>query len=102
MINQKTSKSFYIQRHRSYERQSSGYPSTINYNKSLPTVTYGADYLAQEFEIDWKYGGNLPLTTYANVIVKEGYYISMSGIKGKDIGDIDKFKAIFKTIELEP
>lgn len=75
---------------------------TINYKKSLPTVTYGADYLAQEFEIDWKYGGNLPLTTYANVIVKEGYYISMSGIKGKDIGDIDKFKAIFKTIELEP
>ena len=84
------------------ENSGVGTDITINYNKSLPTVTYGADYLAQEFEIDWKYGGNLPLTTYANVIVKEGYYISMSGIKGKDIGDIDKFKAIFKTIELEP
>jgi len=75
----------------------------INYNKSLPTVTYGADYPAQEFEMKWKYtAAKSPFTTYVNVIAKEGYYISMIGHIGGVGGDIDKFKAIFKTIELEP
>ena len=85
-----------------YENIGGGTDVIINYSKPLPPDTYGADYPAQEFEMDWKYGGVFSLTSYFNVIVKEGYYIKMEGHTAKDIGDINKFKAIFKTIELEP
>jgi hypothetical protein len=84
------------------ENSGIGTDVTINYNKPLPPDTYGDDYPAQEFEIDWKFGGVSPVTTYANVIVKKANYISMYGHKGKGIGDIDQLKAIFKTIELKP
>ena len=42
------------------------------------------------------------LTIFMNVITKEGRYISMKGHTEGNIGDIEKFKEIFKTIDLEP
>jgi len=71
----------------------------IDYNKPLPPDNYGDDSPAQEFEIDWKYQGTIPVTTYVNVIAKEGYYIA---IIGRTKGDSDRVKEIFKTIKLEP
>jgi hypothetical protein len=84
------------------ENSGIGVGSKISYNRPLPELTYGANHPAQEFEIDWQYGGNLPLTTYGQVIAKGEYYIFLIGIEGKGLGDIGRFKTIFKTIRLNP
>lgn len=71
----------------------------IIYNKPLPEDTYGEEFPAQEFEIEWMYAGSTLLTSYINVVIKEGYSISL---QGHVMGDIDELKAIFETIDLEP
>jgi TolB-like protein/class 3 adenylate cyclase len=71
----------------------------IIYSKPLPLDTYGEEFPSQEFEIEWMYAGSTFLTSYINVIVKDGYFISM---QGHTAGDIDEVKAIFETIDLEP
>jgi hypothetical protein len=73
----------------------------IIYDKPLPLETYGEDYPAQEFTIEWKYQGTRPITSYYNVIVKDGHYILMMHIMGSESGKIDDVKAIFRTINLE-
>jgi adenylate cyclase len=80
----------------------------IIYNKPLPPETYGEDYPSQELEISWLFGGigGAPLRCYINVITKGEYIISMQGqINDGTVGtveDINRVKAIFKTINLEP
>jgi len=74
----------------------------ITYNKPLPEDTYGEEFPAQEFEIEWKFRGSFLLTSYVNVIVKDGYYLSMQGVITGGKGDISEIKAIFRTIDLEP
>ena len=76
----------------------------IIYNKSLPPDTYGVDHLAQEYEIDFKYGGAMPLKIYNNAIVKEDYFIILYWTipPGAIEKDMAKIKALFKTIDLEP
>jgi hypothetical protein len=71
----------------------------IIYNKPLPEDTYGEEFLAQEFEVEWMFGGSTLLTSYINVIVKEGYWIAL---QGHVMGDIDELKGIYETIDLEP
>jgi hypothetical protein len=78
---------------------------TVVYNQPLPPEAYGEDYPSQELEIRWRTGGAGGATvSYVNVISKGEYYISMQAhmdIK-EAMGSIDRFKAIFKTIDLEP
>jgi hypothetical protein len=71
----------------------------IIYNKPLSPDTYGEEFPAQEFEVEWTFGGSTMLTSYINVIVKEGYWIAL---QGHVMGDIDELKAIYETIDLEP
>ncbi len=64
-----------------------------------PTDRYEG-YKAYEFEIEWMWtDGSTMLTSYVNVIYKEGYVISLGGTV---IGDIDQLKGIYDTIDLEP
>jgi hypothetical protein len=81
------------------EERGIGTDVKIIYNKPLDPDVYGEEYPAQEFELEWKYQGQTLLTTYVNLIIKAGYYISM---QGHVLGDIEKVKAIFETIDLEP
>ena len=71
----------------------------IIYNKPLPADLYGEELPAQEFEVEWMFGGSTLLTSYINVIVKKGYWIAL---QGHVMGDIDELKAIYETIDLEP
>jgi hypothetical protein len=71
----------------------------IIYSKPLPADIYGEQYPAQEFEIEWMAGGSTLITSYANLIFKEDYYIAL---QGHVMGDIDELKAIYETIDLEP
>ncbi len=74
------------------------------YNRPLPPDTYGVDHPAQEYEIDFKYGGAMPLKVYYNAIVKEDYFIILGWTlpPGAIEKDKAKIKAIFKTIDLKP
>lgn len=71
----------------------------ILYNKPLPPDTYWEEFPAQEFEIEWMYAGTTLLTSYVHLILKENYYIAL---QGHVMGDIDKLKMIYETIDLEP
>jgi hypothetical protein len=69
----------------------------VNYIR--PTDRYEG-YKAYEFEIEWMWtDGSTMLTSYVNVIYKEGYVISLGGTV---IGDIEQLKGIYDTIDLEP
>jgi len=78
--------------------------SKIMYSRSLPTDVYGKDYPAQEYEIEFLHGGQLPLILYGHIIAKDDYYISLIGvIRRYEREDIEKvIKPIFHSINLEP
>jgi hypothetical protein len=68
-----------------------------------PVCSY---YPSQELEITWRWGGGAPVRSYVNVVAKGEYYIAMAGIVDlasvRKEADMDRIKAIFKTIDLEP
>ena len=77
----------------------------IIYNKPLPPDTYGEDYPAYEYEMEWKFRGTFEFTTYCNDIAKEGYLISVSYnfFRAVDRASAEaEAKAIFETIDLKP
>ena len=49
----------------------------VIYNKPLPPDTYGEDHPAYEYEVEWKVQGGFELTTYCNMIAKEGHLIAL-------------------------
>jgi hypothetical protein len=76
----------------------------IIYNKPLPPHTYGEDYPAYEYEMEWKARGRFEVTTYFNVIAKEGYFILVAHVFSRDVDRAEaeaEAKAIFKTIDLK-
>jgi hypothetical protein len=64
-----------------------------------PTDRY-ENFKAYEFELEWLWlDGSTVLTTYVNVIQKEGHVISM---QGHTVGGIEPIAIIFESIDLEP
>jgi len=80
-------------------RKGGGSNINVFYNK--PTDVYEG-FSAYEFEINYKPKGGktMPrLTTYINVIAKDGYAIIL---EGESSGDIDYLKMIYETLNLKP
>lgn len=79
-------------------RKRGGSNTSVLYSR--PTDVYEG-FSAYEFEINYKPGEGEPLprlTTYVNVIAKDGYAIIL---EGESSGDIDHLKMIYETINLK-
>lgn len=75
----------------------------ITSNNPLPPETYGKDYPAQEFTINWKYQGAYSFSTYANVIAKDGYFIQLSFTNFSNVEKdqiLSEAHKIFRTMNL--
>jgi hypothetical protein len=88
-----------------YKKFFQGTDIKIIYNKPLPPDTYGEDYPAYEYEIEYKWQGKFEFTVYCNVIAKEGYFILVFYTFSRAVDRAEaeaEAKAIFKTIDLKP